>query len=187
MVSIRNFALVASAMIGLTSALPNKLAERQTYVPGTQNNTQEFYLQAFVTDGPTTYTGWFVEAYHTGAGTADPVLAKNATTPAFLNGTNLQFDQSPYPFGVVASISDTNYARWEPVTISSGYGSGDFSNEASAGIRVTDEESDGWIICEWSHGDNAPQLFQLIKGFDDGPVVDLPATCARVVLLPQFF
>lgn len=132
---------------------------------------------------------FLVETYHTGAGLADPVFSPTPTSRAFLNGTNLQFDVDAYPFSMNAFPSDTNYGRWEPVTLSSGYGSGDFVNEASAGIQVNDPEADGWIVCEWNHGDNAPQLFQMIKGFDDvglNPYTDIPATCARVILFPQW-
>jgi len=58
MVFLQNLALAASALLGIAAALPADLATRQTYVPGTQNNTQEFYLTMKVTDGPTTYDGY---------------------------------------------------------------------------------------------------------------------------------
>ncbi|PQE26098.1 hypothetical protein CJF30_00000815 [Rutstroemia sp. NJR-2017a BBW] len=107
----------------------------------------------------------------------------------YYNGSSLQFDVSPYPFSINAFPSDQNYARWEPVTISSGYGSGDFVNEGSAGFQNKEEEADGWLVCEWFHGDNAPQLFQMIKGFDQGPTkgpYDVPKSCARVLLFPDW-
>jgi hypothetical protein len=55
MVSIRQLALAASTLLTLISAAPTTqgIQERQTYVPGTQNNTQEFYIKMLVTDGNT--------------------------------------------------------------------------------------------------------------------------------------
>ncbi|KAL3418127.1 hypothetical protein PVAG01_09842 [Phlyctema vagabunda] len=190
MVLFRSIAVAASALAGLVSALPAEIAARQTYTPGTLNNTREFYISMTVTDGPTTYNGWQLEAYHTGAGLADPVFVAGAGSRAYLNGTSLQFDVSPYAFGAEAFASDTNYARWEPVSISSGYGSQNFVNQGPAGLQVDSEEHDGWIVCEWFHDRNAPQLFQLIAGFDTvgglDPYTDIPATCARVLLFPQW-
>lgn len=130
-----------------------------------------------------------VEAYHTGAGEADPVFVNGTGSRAFLNGTNLQFDVSPYPFSVNAFPSDTNYARWEPVTITSGFGSGPWVNGGPDGLHVDQDESDGWLVCEWYHDDNAPQLFQMIKYFDnatDESPYDVPSSCARVLLFPEF-
>jgi len=128
-----------------------------------------------------------VETYHTGAGMADPVFTSDPSSKAraFLNGTNLQFDVNPYPFSLNAFPSDDNYARWEPTTITSGFGTGYFVNNGPDGIQVDNEEHGGWIVCEWYHGVNAPQLFQLIKGFDDD-AYDLPATCANVLLFPVY-
>ena len=57
MVSMRNLALVASAIVGFTTAAPTMEA-RQSWTPGTQNNTQEFYIHMTVTDGDTKYNGW---------------------------------------------------------------------------------------------------------------------------------
>jgi len=189
MVVLRNFAVLASAILGLTTAAPTEKNARQTWIPGTQNNTQEFYLHMTVTDGLTKYNGWALEAYHTGAGFADPVFTNETGTLAFLNGTNLQFDTSAFPFSAIGSPSDTNYARWEPVTIESGYGTGVWVNKGPDGIVIDEEEFDGWLVCEWFHGYNAPQLFQLIKGFDHGDgygPYDIPSSCARVLLFPVF-
>jgi hypothetical protein len=129
-----------------------------------------------------------VQAWHTGAGEADPVFVSDSPSRAFLNGTSLQFDVGPYPFGVNALPFDDNYGRWEPVTITSGYGSGPWVNNGPDGLRVDAEESDGWLACEWYHGANAPQLFQLIKGFDDvgAGVNDIPCSCGPVLLIPQW-
>jgi hypothetical protein len=125
-----------------------------------------------------------VETYHTGAGMADPVFSPTGS-PAFLNDTNLQFDVNAFPFSAIASPGDTNYARWESVAIVTGYGSGGFVNAGTDGLESTNVEFGGWIVCEWFHGINAPQLFQLIKGFDSEPTV-LPSSCANVVLLLEF-
>ena len=146
------------------------------------------------------YSQGAVEAYHTGAGLADPVFVPPYPTEtssggsrAYLNSTNLQFDASPYPFSANGSPDDTNYARWEPATINAGYGSGGFEDQGEGkGIVQTNEEFDGWLICEWFHGDNLPQLFQLIKGFDG--LADLgenagsfPCSCARGLLIASYF
>jgi len=184
MVSMRNLALAASAIVGLTAAAPTMEA-RQTWTPGTLNNTQEFYIHMFVTDGDTKYTSWSLEAWHTGAGFADPVFVNTTGTRAFLNGTQLQFDANPYPFSANGSPSDTNYARWEPVGIQAGYGTGVWKNDGSDGLEIDEEEFGGWVVCEWFHGVNAPQLFQLIKGFDSDPY-NVPSSCARVLLFPVF-
>jgi len=83
-----------------------------------------------------------------------------------------------------------------PTTITSGFGSGSFYNDGTNGITGDNAEHDGWvsiprtllikqiawtppslqIVCEWYHGINAPQLFQMIKASDD-PSTDIPATC----------
>lgn len=191
MVSMRNLVLAASALVGLTTAAPAVKETRQTFVPGTLNNTREFYIGMVVTDGLTKYTGWKLQAYHTGAGLADPVFVptSDSASRAYLNGTQLQFDVSPYPFSANGFPSDTNYARWEPVTISSGYGSGAWVNNGPDGLEIDNEEFGGWLVCEWFHGCNAPQLFQMIKGFDTGAectAYDVPSSCARVLLFPGF-
>jgi hypothetical protein len=56
-----NFALAASAIIGLASSLAADITGRQTWVPGTQNNTREFYLSMVVTHGCRAYEGWTSE------------------------------------------------------------------------------------------------------------------------------
>jgi len=189
MVSMRNLAFAASAFFGLAAAAPTELATRQ-FTPGLVNNTQEFYISLLITDGTITkYNGWQLEAWHTGAGSADPVFVQGTGSRAFLNGTNLQFDTGFTPFAANGFPSDTNYARWEPVTINAGYGSGPWINEASAGLQVGQEEHDGWIVCEWVHGYDAPQLFQMIKGFDSGEgygAFDVPSSCGRALLFPVF-
>jgi hypothetical protein len=57
MVSIRNLALAASAVIGLVAAAPTEIEARQ-FTPGTQNNTREFYVRMQVTSGLKKYNGW---------------------------------------------------------------------------------------------------------------------------------
>jgi hypothetical protein len=128
-----------------------------------------------------------VETYHTGAGLADPVFTSdlNARAASFLNGTHLQFDTGFTPFAANPYLGDTNYARWEPATINSGYGSSNWEITED-GLTILDEEFGGWLVCEWFHGTNAPQLFTLIEGFDS-PEGVYPATCAKVLLRPEYF
>jgi hypothetical protein len=57
MVSFRNAAIAASALLSLATAAPAEKVARQ-FTPGVLNNTQEFYIHMFVTDGDTTYTNW---------------------------------------------------------------------------------------------------------------------------------
>jgi len=182
MVSFRNLALVASTIIGLTSAAPSTLEKRQEYTPGTQNNTQEFYLKMWVTDGDTKYTGWALESYHTIADHADPVFTNGTGTPAFLNGTNLQLDNSPFP-SAMDVIDELNNARWGPVSIGAGFGDTVWSFEGSDGFQV--EGGDGWLVCEWFHDINAPQLFWMNAGLDPQPY-NIPSSCARVIMLPEY-
>ncbi|KAI9052594.1 hypothetical protein LZ554_003937 [Drepanopeziza brunnea f. sp. 'monogermtubi'] len=189
MVSLRPLVLAYAAAAGLASAAPSisNLAKRPaSFVPGTVNNTREFYIAMVVTEGHflTKYNGQQIEAYHTGAGLADPVF-KVAGTPAYLNNTQLQFDANAYPFSLVASAGDTNYARWEPTSIGISYGSTGFANAGSKGIIINSTEFGGWLVCEWFHGANLPQLFQLIKGFN-APGDVYPASCARVKLIPKW-
>lgn len=76
---------------------------------------------------------------------ADPVFfpTVDSASRSFLNGTNLQFDASPYPFAANGAPGDTNYARWEPITVTAGYGQGVFAIDAQSGIVTTDEEFGG--------------------------------------------
>jgi len=195
MVNLLPLSVIATSILTFVAGTPiagtptlSAEKRQESWVPGTLNNTQEFYIKMVVTDGDYTYEEWALEAYHTGAGEADPVFTNGTGSRAYLNGTNLQFDVSPYPFSINAFPSDTNYARWEPVTITSGYGSGTFINEGSAGFQNNNTEADGWVVCEWFHGQNAPQLFQMIAGFDgDGSApYQVPSSCARVLLFPEW-
>jgi len=58
MAALLKLALAVSTLFGAASSLPSGIAERQTWAPGSQNNTQEFYISMVVTDGPRTYEGW---------------------------------------------------------------------------------------------------------------------------------
>lgn len=58
MAPLLKLALASSAIIGLVSSLLVDAVGRQAWVPGIQNNTQEFYLSMVVTDGLRTYAGW---------------------------------------------------------------------------------------------------------------------------------
>ncbi|KAK2624596.1 hypothetical protein QTJ16_005789 [Diplocarpon rosae] len=186
MISARNLILAFAVLGSLASAAPAENVPRQAFVPGTLNSTREFYVTMKVISGVhlRKYNGWQIETYHTGAGLADPVF--NITgTRAFLNNTQLQFDANLFPFSLIANVGDTNYARWEPTSIGAGYGTAGFVDAGSKGIITNNAEFGGWLVCEWYHGVNLPQLFQLIKGFnapDDG----YPATCATVKLIAKW-
>lgn len=58
MVSLRNLAFVASVVVGIASGYPTTNTARESWVSGTQNNTQEFYILMTVTYGPINYNGW---------------------------------------------------------------------------------------------------------------------------------
>lgn len=58
MVAMRSLTLLAFVLLGFTAAVPTQHEARQTWVPGTLNNTQEFYIRMTVTDGPTKYNNW---------------------------------------------------------------------------------------------------------------------------------
>jgi hypothetical protein len=58
MVSMRNLAFVASSILSFVSAAPTLEKRQDTWVPGTLNNTQEFYLHMAVTDGDYTHQEW---------------------------------------------------------------------------------------------------------------------------------
>lgn len=58
MLAMKSIALVAS-IIGLTSAAPSLGARQNAYTPGTQNNTQEFYITLKATSPSLEkYNGW---------------------------------------------------------------------------------------------------------------------------------
>jgi hypothetical protein len=60
MVSLSFLALAASSLFALATAAP-AIGSRQApvWTPGTQNNTQEFYIKLHVTHGPKTYEGYY--------------------------------------------------------------------------------------------------------------------------------
>lgn len=58
MVSIRSLALAASSMLSFVSAAPTDESRQDAWVPGTLNNTREFYLHMQVTDGDFRHEGW---------------------------------------------------------------------------------------------------------------------------------
>ncbi|KAH6662588.1 hypothetical protein B0J14DRAFT_286263 [Halenospora varia] len=188
---------IAATLMGaatVATASPIQNAARQTWTPGTQNTTQEFYIKLQAYTGPTKYNGWSLQASHTGAGLADPIFVSGQGTRSFLNGTNLQFDVNQYAFSAQGLPSDLNYARWEPVSIAAGYGNGEWLLQGTKGISggkltLGDEEHDGWVVCEWFHGINAPQLFRYIKGFDgtEEQKNELPSSCSRADLIVEYF
>jgi hypothetical protein len=76
---------------------------------------------------------------------ADPVFFPNVSSAsrAFLNNTQLQFDNSPYPAAAIGFPGDTNYARWEPITINAGYGGEGWKFKSGKGLIIDNEEFDG--------------------------------------------
>ncbi|KAH8680023.1 hypothetical protein BGZ60DRAFT_242246 [Tricladium varicosporioides] len=178
----------------LAAASPLQNTARQTWTPGIQNTTQEFYIKLNAYTGVAKYNRWSLQATHTGAGLADPIFVSGQGTRSFLNGTNLQFDVNQYAFSAQGLPSDVNYARWEPLSIAAGYGSGNWLLQGTKGVSggklvLSDEEHDGWVVCEWFHGINAPQLFQYIKGFDgtEEQKNKLPSSCSRADLVIEYF
>ncbi|GAB1210841.1 hypothetical protein APSETT445_009639 [Aspergillus pseudonomiae] len=89
----------------------------------------------------------YVYGYHTGAGFNDAVLTSDVGTasPAFLNGTNVQFSlDTPFPWGLVMRPQN-NYGAWEPVEINTGYGTGSFSINDD-GLNWSEQQGfGGWL------------------------------------------
>ncbi len=57
-------------------------------------------------------------------------------------------------------------------------------------LVIDTEEWDGWLVCEWYHGYDMPQLFELVTGFDKGGGFgpdNFPVTCARARLFADYF
>jgi hypothetical protein len=55
----------------------------------------------------------------------------------------LQFDNSAYPAAATGFPGDTNYARWEPITINAGYGGTGWEHKEGKGLVIVNEEFDG--------------------------------------------
>lgn len=117
----------------------------------TRDTPKNFHLKTTGADN-SAHNDLYVYGYHTGAGFNDAVLTSDVGTasPAFLNGTNVQFSlDTPFPWGLVMRPQN-NYGgklpppsscpdlgtkehrinistAWEPVEINTGYGSGSFS------------------------------------------------------------
>jgi len=106
MVNLLPLTVLATGILTFVAGSPTPTTSadkrQESWTPGTLNNTQEFYIKMVVTDGQYKYEEWALEAYHTGAGSADPVFTNGTGSRAYLNGTNLQFDVSPYPFSINA-------------------------------------------------------------------------------------
>lgn len=76
------------------------------------SSSKSFHLKTSDASGNDNHNNLFVYAYHTGAGLNDAVLSTKADqgSPAFLNGTKVQFDlDTPFPWGLKMT-GDTNYA-----------------------------------------------------------------------------
>lgn len=185
-----NFLFLLSATVLATAA-----------APAAATAPKKFHIRVLDPDSSLHLTNYYLSTFHTGAGLADSVFTSNKSIAAvgFLNGTNLQIDQpgNQFPFSLDVTIGDTNYARWEPTSVAAGYGSGNFVNNGPEGIQIGgagEEEFGGWVVCEWFHTAygvaNLPQLFVGIKGFDGNPGAggpqNLPATCANVLLFPEW-
>ncbi|KAE8152172.1 hypothetical protein BDV25DRAFT_151450 [Aspergillus avenaceus] len=143
----------------------------------TRNSTSNFHLKTTGADNEN-HNNLCVYGYHTGAGFNDAVLTSDVGTasPAFLNGTNVQFDlDTPFPWGLYM-IAQSNYASWEPVEINTGYGSSDFSVKDGNLQWPEDQGFGGWLVCDWYH--NAPQLFYLWKYYKP----TIPSSCSKVQL-----
>lgn len=127
------------------------------------------------------HNGLYVYGYHTGAGLNDAVLSPDVGTasPAFLNGTNVQFDlDTPFPWGLYM-LPQNNYGAWEPVQINTGYGSNDFSI-GNDGLQWSEPQGfGGWLVCDWYH--NAPQLFYLYKYLQP----TIPSSCSKVQVVVE--
>lgn len=91
---------ILSALTIATTTLASPLAVRQQ---------DEFYLKT--SNDSLGRNGLYIGGYHTGAGLADAVAWPNTTygSPAFLNGTYLQFALNSAPSGFYPE-TDTNYA-----------------------------------------------------------------------------
>ncbi|KAF9884395.1 hypothetical protein FE257_001795 [Aspergillus nanangensis] len=140
-----------------------------------------FYLKT--EDSETEYhNGLYVYGYHSAAGMNDAVLSGNVedASPAFMNGTYVQFDlDTPFPWGLV--MSQVNYASWEPVQINAGYGQDGFFTNSTGLQWETEVGFGGWLVCDWYH--NAPQLFFMDRYRK--PVI--PQECTRVLLKLEYF
>ena len=62
MVFIRSLALLASGLVCVATAGPVPGIRQETWVPGTQNNTREFYIKMTATTASLAkYDGWACE------------------------------------------------------------------------------------------------------------------------------
>ncbi|KAL4889870.1 hypothetical protein BDV59DRAFT_185653 [Aspergillus ambiguus] len=124
----------------------------------------------------------YVYGYHTAAGQNDAVLTPDVKTasPAFMNGSHVQFAlDTPFPWGLVMHLSN-NYAAWEPVMIDAGYGQDEFSVDGT-GLQWSKEQGfGGWLVCDWYH--NEPQLFYL----DAFRKHVLPEECSEIQLQLEY-
>ncbi|PWY75535.1 hypothetical protein BO70DRAFT_364070 [Aspergillus heteromorphus CBS 117.55] len=166
---LASLALLASAV----AASP--LASRQ------DSSSSTFHLK---TSGASNddHNNLYVYAYHTGAGFNDAVLTSDVGTasPAFLNGTNTQFDLgTPFPWGLKPSVQN-NYGAWESVQINTGYGSGGFSVNGTDFEWSAASGFGGWLVCDWYH--NAPQLFYIYRYTQP----TIPSSCSQVDLTAEY-
>ncbi|MCJ1440264.1 MAG: hypothetical protein MMC23_000747 [Stictis urceolatum] len=175
--------LLATSLAASTLALPSTSSYPKQSAP--------FYIKAVKTDSSgLAINGQYLESYHTGAGLADPCFSPDKNTKFIFNGTSLVQDiGNGVQLGMIAYTGDANYARWEPVSIEGGQGSMNWVDNGSKGIGLTGDAGKvfgGWVVCQWYHGQNVPQLFVGVKGFtgsNSPSVPNLPVSCANVKLV----
>ncbi|GMG11883.1 unnamed protein product [Aspergillus oryzae] len=151
----------------------------------TRDTPKNFHLKTTGADN-SAHNDLYVYGYHTGAGFNDAVLTSDVGTasPAFLNGTNVQFSlDTPFPWGLINtgygsgsfSINDDSL-EWSE---QQGFGGwlGKFSSLVEPSIRCQELATNiPAIVCDWYH--NAPQLFYLYKYREP----TIPSSCSKVQL-----
>jgi hypothetical protein len=98
-----------------------------------------------------------------------------------LNVTQLQFDVAGFSFCCPRFSLQRKLCRREPATIEIGFGDGTWIIDGAGHLAIAEDEHDGWIVCEWYHDVNAPQLFQTIRPYDQEPLI-IPFSCSTAVL-----
>ncbi|KAB8079612.1 hypothetical protein BDV29DRAFT_164053 [Aspergillus leporis] len=145
-----------------------------------RNTTTNFHLKTTGASN-SAHNDLYVYGYHTGAGLNDAVLTSDVGTasPAFLNGTNVQFAlDTPFPWGLYM-VGQNNYGAWEPVEINTGYGNDGFSVSDNSLQWSEQKGFGGWLVCDWYH--NEPQLFYLYKYIQ----ATIPSSCSKVQLAAE--
>ncbi|KAF2086247.1 hypothetical protein K490DRAFT_66795 [Saccharata proteae CBS 121410] len=172
------FTTAITSAIAATSASAMAIQARQ--VP---NNT--FLLMTKSDD--TCFDGLYIEAYHTGAGLADAVLAgKEGGASFFFNGTRVDSTVYGYNGGSNLGIAGLQlgnaiyeYNSWAATTVDNGQGTTGYTYNETYGLAGDPYyEFAGWMACYWAHN-GAPQLFNL--AYPPGSF-NKPDTCGYVNL-----